>query len=208
MIEAMPSVRIGVGGHDRDGVSVWIDGEMIEDWHRGPVSVDPGKHQIVGQFGAASTSTRVEVVAGQKAVPVELVFSAPPAIPITQQPAPLPSPRGPTPVDETTDQHIAGYTLLGIGGVAALASLGVGIGVLVKNGEISDQCLDGSCPEALTDDVAALDDLNRATLGLGIAGAALLITGWIVAGTASSTRDSEGAHFGLSSAGLGGTFRW
>jgi hypothetical protein len=201
LAEAMPTLEIQVGEAPAEEVSIWIDGLLLNGWREGAVSVNPGKHQVVGQLGDVTARARVEVDEGQKAVPVQLRFPAvTPAGPAVVGRLNEPAGETTTPAvgpGETADagpgaQRIAGYVLLATGGAGVLATLGVGIGAFIKNSELSDQCLDDRCPRALEEDVNQLDELTRAVAGLSIASAAMLITGWIVTGTAPTSRAAPG----------------
>ncbi len=186
LVAVLPTVRVDVADAEPSEVSLWIDGEMITGWTGGPIEVDPGKHQIAAQHLDRAARRRFAVKAGDKDVRVRLAFEAPATDPSVHSVGPRANPPPPDPPvgGVLSDQAVAGYTFLGLGGAAALAALGVGVGIAVHYGGMSDACYEGRCPTALTPEVDTLDDLNRACLGLGIASATLLITSWIVLATA------------------------
>ena len=206
LAQQIPTVSIAVGDVPHDRVSVWIDGVFNRSWHAGEVTVDPGPHQIIGQHGAQTARKRINAAPGQKAIPVALGLVAQHDVSsVLARPAPSmgalfqsPSPKPERPKAEATGgQRIAGYFMLSLGGVLAATTLGVGIAALAHDGSFSDQCLDGRCPKAVADDVELLDELQRATLGLGISSAVMFIAGGIVVGTAPKG-ESPSKRVGLS----------
>ncbi len=214
--KAVPTLVIRVRQAPPEEVSVWIDGAMVHDWQV-PAPIDPGAHQVVAQWKRRVARSRVTVTAGQKSVPVQLAFESTSlrgvrAVIGTELPKPS---RASPPAAQLADappgaQRIAGYSLLGLGGLATLATAGVGIGALITVSNLADDCLDEICPTAVEGDVILLDDLNRAALGLGVASALMLVTGWIV--TASAKAETTGKDvtltWGIQGLGVGGTITW
>jgi hypothetical protein len=211
LADAIPQVTIDVGGTPPAKVSVWIDGTLDDDWRAGPLELDPGKHQLVAQLGEATARRTVNLTGGKN---VEVTFqfeTARAPVPSVAPPKPVPPTWQPDRGDaETTGQHIAGYVLLATGGLAGLAAIGTLIGSAVQNGELSDQCVDDRCPSALSGEVELLDNLNRASLGLGIASVVTLITGWIVLGTAPDERAEPNVSVTVGPRGVfaSGVLRW
>jgi hypothetical protein len=169
-------------------VTVWVDGKVVQRWQES-TRIDPGKHQIVAQYKERSESKRIELQAGDRDVEVSIEFP-PEGVPGgLGQPRPVPAPSHARQEDRDegltpSNQRIAGYVLLGIGGAAALSFAGVSVALLAKESDMVDHCLERVCPGALDDEVAEHDRLRYATIGLAIGAAAVLITGWIVTGTA------------------------
>ena len=184
LVEDVPTLRIVIQAPP-ETVSVWIDGKSVQRWQE-PIRVDPGKHQVAAQYLQRSETKRVEVQSGDD-VEVKLEFDAAPA-PVPQPPRQ--TARMVSPPDEETrdpgpsDQKIAGYALLAIGGAAALSFGGVSIALAVQDRAIASQCLERVCPDELEDDIFKHDQLAKASIGLAIGFAVTLVTGGIVTGTA------------------------
>lgn len=200
LAEVTPELAIDVGPASPQEVNIWIDGQLVPGWQSRPLLVDPGNHAVAGQWGSHSAHARVQAVARNKQVVVRLAFPAPlpPPAPAPVPMVPLPRP---APDDGLSTQETTGFVLVGVGGAAGLATLGVGIAALVHHSSFSDLCVDDRCPRALEDDVALHDRLSQATLGLGISSALLLAAGVIVDLTAP-----EDGGITINSGGL--TWRW
>jgi hypothetical protein len=193
IVEEVPTLRIVIDA-PADAVSIWVDGKSVQRWQE-PIRVDPGKHQIAAQYLQRSQTKRIEVESGDD-TDVKLDFDAPP------RPAPQAAPRVPpiAPTQEEegadagpSDQKIAGYALLAIGGAAALAFGGVSIALAVQDRAIASHCLERVCPDELEDDIFRHDQLSKATVGLAIGFAITLITGGIVTGTAPKRSPMAGS---------------
>lgn len=198
LAEVTPELAIDVGPAPPQQVSLWIDGQLVPGWQSRPLLVDPGNHVVAGQWGAHSAHAQVQAVARNKQVATRLAFPVPPPPPT---PAPIVPKRPPTPERAPSTQETTGWVLVGIGGAAGLATLGVGIAALVHHGNFSELCFDDRCPRALEDDVALHNRLSQATLGLGLSSAILLAAGVIVDLTAP-----EDGGIAINSGGL--TWRW
>ena len=200
LADVIPELAIDTGPASPSAVKIWIDGKLVPDWSKRPLMVDPGNHAVAGKWGAHTAHARAQAVARNKQVEVRLPFPAPPP-PIPKTPVSTVPIRPPMPDQTSSSQLTVGYGLLGAGGVAGLAALGVGIATLVHHGNFSELCVDDSCPRATEDDVALHTRLSRATLGLGVSSAALLVAGILVDLTAPAKRGPS-----VNAGGL--TWRW
>jgi len=180
----IPQLVIDAGPAPSEAVQIWVDGQMVPDWQTRPLLVDPGTHAVAGRWGQHSAHAQVQAVARNKRVVARLHFPVPLPAPSPVLRTSSPTPTTPLPDTGASTQETAGYVLLGLGGAAGLATLGVGIGALAHHSAFSDECVDNRCPRALSDDIALHDRLVTTTLGLGVSSAVLLLAGVIVDVTA------------------------
>jgi hypothetical protein len=114
--ELTPSVIIAArdpSGHATSNVRVSVDGEVVaESVQDVPLGVDPGMHTLRFELeGARPVETPYVIREGQKAIPIEVIFTAE---------APAPAPLPPPPQRRASVSPVA-YAL-GIGGAVALVT--------------------------------------------------------------------------------------
>jgi hypothetical protein len=119
--ELTPSVVIAArdpSGHPTRNVRVSVDGEVVTDSIQDvPLGVDPGLHTLRFEMaGARPVETPYVIREGQKAIPIEVLFTADAAAtPAPPPPPPQPQPQG------AASLPPAAYAL-GIGGAVALVT--------------------------------------------------------------------------------------
>lgn len=134
----IPSVVIAAKdseGKDATDVRVSIDGVKVADRIDGvAVTVDPGPHEITCEYRGATQVEKVVILQAQKSRQITCSFAA--SEESVEDPDPTPA-DGPAADDA---QPVIGYVLgvLGLGGIAAFAALGI-----IGKGEADD--LDTSC---------------------------------------------------------------
>lgn len=156
---------------------VKLDGHVVPRARLGtPMRVDPGTH-VVTATGLGMETARYQLKLGEREqktvrVALERIAAAPP----------------PAKADSTLWR--LGLTAAGVGGAALLAGAGTGIGAVVVRGSVSEQCPNGVCSPAPSDDPekARADLRSKISLynALGNTSTATLIAGGVLAATGAT----------------------
>jgi len=153
-----PGARLTV-----DGLAAGADGTALTPY---PLYLAPGKHVLVLSLDGHADVTRTFTVSAGELVPVSVTLnpgtSPPRATPITPPPvakptapakaatktkpspkpvvktAPVEAPLVVPAVEEAAEVGVGPYVLLGAGGAAALAAIGLSVGAEMKNQELED----------------------------------------------------------------------
>jgi hypothetical protein len=159
---------------DRAIASVDVDGEPLPDsrWYL-PIFLDPGEHSVtLAAPGKQRTTVKFRVVLS----PTEQLVSVPTLADVEAPPA-APA----TPLDPDHGRRLAGYALLGAGGVGLALGATFGLLAVSKRDEIGSRCHANHCtPDGADLYRTAQTDAAVATWSSVIGVAAGALGGWLV----------------------------
>jgi hypothetical protein len=208
----IPSVVVRVEGATTSEVSVTLDGVPLSSALIGEARpVNPGTHEVTGQRGNETATTRVSVKEGEQGSAV-LRFDAPSAPTATPVASTTPSSGVGAPTDRDGDgstTRTLGFIALGAGGVGLVVGAVTGSMALGKRADIDDNpnCEADACAPSEQDEVDGLNSLRTVSTVAFIAGGVLAGTGLVLVFTSGSSREpAASAYIGPTGAGLRGRF--
>ena len=170
LLEQVPKVVVSVEGPDATGATVTrneepFSAELLGQEH----ALDPGVHRFEARVGDRTVSESVDLERG-KTERVAL------ALPMLPDPIDEPADQAPQEAGGSDTMTIAGWSLVGVGGVGLVIGAATGIVVLSKQSDLEERCVDRACPPEAHEDAREFDRLRvTTTVGLvvgGLAGAA------------------------------------
>jgi hypothetical protein len=210
----IPTLRVQVEGADAKAVEVTVEGVKVPTaLLAAPRPTNPGKRVVQGKLGDQVVTEEVTLAEGESRT-VVLKFGAPPVVAAPPKPAavPVPPELAPAPVQDAgvgsgSDQRIAGYVSLGVGGVGLVLGVVTGLVAQGKKTALEDAgCVGGHCYPSQQDDVDSYNSMRTfSTVGF-IAGGVGIAAGVTLLLTAPKDQEHVALWLGPTSAGVKGRF--
>jgi hypothetical protein len=136
--------------------------------------IDPGEYQVVvSGEGLVPMQQSVTLATGAAESVTLTVAAVPPETttpgPITEPPPVTPPPSAGGGSNHGKTLRIAGFALIGVGGVGIVGGTVFGLQAMGKKSDLDDTCLNSVCPPAAQDDIDALkSSATLSTVGFGV----------------------------------------
>lgn len=209
LLPRIAKAQLVIVGAPASEVTASIDGTRLPSTLLGvECPIDPGKREIVGQYGAQTVRLVVELHEGETKQ-VRLAFESKNTVPATPMAGPEAATESPlTPSARQNTLRTLGYVGIGVGAVGALVGAIGSIFVVKRHSDLEPYCPNDVCAPTHTQQ-SSLDAYNRARV---IASAGFLVGGvGLAAGTvlilsSPSHERSASAFVGPGAVEIRGTF--